>query len=79
MTDTIDRVAVHTDISDLFFNTDHENATLYEANGNRREFAGYDEGVLRDEAQMMLNSLHTLGVPDLPSAEDVAADYLARF
>lgn len=72
-----DSVRVDANISDLFFNRDLEAAKLYDTKGGPRMFVGYDDEKLRDEAQMMLESLTRLGVA-VPSADDLIADFYDR-
>lgn len=64
---------VNGDISDLFFNTEH-NAAEY--NG-QRQFTGYNEPKLREAAEMTLGSLARLGV-DVPSVDELIADFYGR-
>lgn len=66
------KVNVH--ISDLFFNRDHSEAAQYEA----KEFIGYDDSALLEDAGYMLDNLEALGVENLPTASEIVADYYAR-
>lgn len=66
-------IRIDTNISDLFFNTDLSDTRVME-NG---QFARYDEGKMRTEAELFLGCLERLGVP-VPSPEDLVADYYAR-
>lgn len=65
---------VDTNISDLFFNTDHDNAVLTEG----KTFAGYDDAKLLDNAEMTLGCLKRLGVQDLPAARELVQDFHGR-
>lgn len=60
---------VDANISDLFFNMDHDS---HGASG-----AEYDR-ILREDASNMLQSLNRLGVQNLPSIDDLIADLNAR-
>jgi hypothetical protein len=68
---------VHTDISDLFFNTDHADAAIFDDKGN---FSGYDDTVLEESADSFIDALHRLGVePALKlTSHELVADFLGR-
>lgn len=66
---------VNTDISDLFFNTDHAAAQQKDARGNH---IGYDPEVLAQDATDLLASLARLGVADLPESDALMQDFFAR-
>lgn len=64
-----------TNISDLFFNTQHE----YKAPGTKnyqRGTIGYTN--LEEEATDMLASLNRLGIGNLPTSLELVKDFLAR-
>lgn len=65
---------VNGNISDLFFNTDHDGATIME----QGKFAGFDDSKLRDDAEMFLGCLDRLGLTDLPSAPELVQDFHGR-
>lgn len=67
-------MTVDTNISDLFFNTDHDDAVLTES-GN---FVGYDDAKLLDSADMTLQCLGRLGVQDLPTPRELVQDFHGR-
>jgi hypothetical protein len=67
--------SVNTDISDLFFNTDHESATKREHDG---KFLAYDCDVLLSDAREFLANMERLDVPDLPTADQLVDDFLRR-
>ena len=60
-------------ISDLFFNTNMDHATIYE-NGR---FLGYKENVIAKEATTFIETLSRLGVAT-PAPADLVADFYAR-
>lgn len=68
---------VNTEVSDLFFNTDHEAAALLDDRGN---FAGFNDEVLLEEAASFIASLERLGVAPLrvPTKENLVADFHKR-
>lgn len=70
MTDTI---TIPTAISDLFFNRDHSDAVI----SDRGKFAGYNDDVLTESAELMIGSLRDLGV-DTPPASAILADFYGR-
>lgn len=65
---------INGDISDLFFNTDLDTARTYD---DKKQFAGFDEKKLYDEAMAFLGCLTRLGV-DTPTADDLIADLYRR-
>lgn len=66
---------VDPNISDLFFNTDVDAARRYDKKGH---FDCFDHGTMMIEAGHVLGCLERLGVPNLPTADDLVADFLAR-
>lgn len=66
-------IRVDANISDLFFNTQHDAAT----HDRNDQFAGYDEEKLESAASDVLGSLRRLGVP-VPSVDDLIADFYGR-
>jgi hypothetical protein len=68
---------VNTDISDIFFNMDHEEAALFDASGN---FASYSEEVLTYEADDLLEALRRLGSQAAyhENPGDLVVDFLGR-
>jgi hypothetical protein len=65
---------VHTAISDLFFNTDHDTAATYE----RGVFKGYARTELLEQARAVLGCLEDLGVGSLPTPQDLVDDFMRR-
>jgi hypothetical protein len=70
--------SVNTDISDLFFNRDLDEAEIRDVTDGKRQFVGWNSLVLADEARTMLGNLERLGVTDLPTAENLVEDFLGR-
>jgi hypothetical protein len=68
------RTDVNVHISDLFFNRDLDHCRILE----RGEFVRWNEDDLAEEAQSLLMNLDSLGVPNLPSADELIADFVAR-
>jgi hypothetical protein len=65
---------VSAEVSDLFFNTDHGDAAVYDANGI---FERYDEDALLDDATNFAGCIErAFGVAIEPS--DLVEDYLDR-
>lgn len=62
-------------ISDLFFNTDTSRAVMLDKKGR---FEDFDNRVLSEEADMLLQCLDRLGVTNLPTREELVGDFLAR-
>lgn len=61
-------------ISDLFFNQDVSDANTYKDG----KFDGYDHAKMVANAIPFLTSLEHLGVRELPSVEELIADFYAR-
>lgn len=61
-------------ISDLFFNTDCDDAKVIEGG----KFVRFDEDKLRESAVMFLGCLNRLGVQFLPTPRALVADFLRR-
>lgn len=75
-TATVPRPArIDTNISDLFFNTDLQDAETRDPSDGR--FAGYDVAKLREQAEVFLDCLTRLGI-DAPTCDDLIADFNAR-
>lgn len=70
MTDTL---TIPTAISDLFFNRDHSDAVLTD----KGKFAGYNDNILTESAELMNGCLRDLGV-DTPPASAIVADFYGR-
>lgn len=68
-------MAVNINISDLFFNHDFETVIT---RGDQDVFLGYDPERLVAEAGTFLGHLDRLGVAELPSAEELVADFRGR-
>jgi hypothetical protein len=64
---------INGDISDLFFNTDH-NSAEYDSN---KRFVGYNHDKLREAAELFLLSLERLGVA-VPTVDELTADFYGR-
>jgi len=64
---------INSDISDIFFNTDLEHC--FSGGGGDLSF---DRAKLKVEAQLLIDSLHRLGVSVTPSSDDLVDDFLGR-
>lgn len=64
---------VDDDVSDLFFNTDHDNAKVM----SMGRFVEWNESALRDNARMFIQSLWRLGV-NVPSEGALLGDFYRR-
>jgi hypothetical protein len=62
-------------LSDLFFNRDLSECVIKDERGN---FESYDRPKMLGEAEATLTALESLGLRDLPSADDLVVDYLDR-
>lgn len=65
---------VDTNISDLFFNTDCDDAKVMD----KGQFVRFDETKLLESADMTLGCLKRLGVQDLPTPAELVTDFLVR-
>lgn len=68
---------VPVDLSDLFFNMDHDDACVRDASP-KRAFLRWDTVALQATADLMLECLEGLGVKDMPSSKTIVADFLRR-
>lgn len=68
--------AFSADISDLFFNLDHEHNKRVD--GNNGQFDGFNEDKLLEETKWFLDSLRRLGVGCLPTNKELVEDFLKR-
>lgn len=68
-------MAIDQNVSDLFFNTDLNQAKLID---NKGRFAGWNEPILKSEAFTFLECLGNLKVSGLPSCEALVKDFLER-
>jgi hypothetical protein len=67
-------MSIDGNISDLFFNTEHDEAAVFDQSG---QFKGYDDALLHDLAVGFLTSLVALGVT-VPSASELVDDFQRR-
>lgn len=68
-------MTVDGNISDLFFNLDHDHAKKHDNHGN---FVEFDADSLNTSAIWFLKTLRTLGVSDIPSPQELVNDFYDR-
>lgn len=68
-------MGVNQNISDLFFNRDFSGCKEVDSKG---QFAGFNEEKMREEAKTFLDALNNLSVVDIPSDDELLADFYGR-
>lgn len=70
-------MAINIFISDLFFNLDLDHARRFDKKG---QFDCFDNNILRQEADWLLETLSKLGVPPqfIPTRDELVTNFLRR-